>query len=185
MPLPTYVSEHFELDRATPNESEWYGPINTLLGYLFPPQQYEVAPQCKGLDNPGSTDLTILYVVSAGQGTSKHPVCFFEIKPAGHLQYRATRAAADGQLRERFGYLVDILVIPKLYGISTIGSRFAVYEYDRASETLTPHEIARNAQVVNDTAPETRWAHDFLDGDAGEARLLEVAQDIRTMCAAL
>ncbi|KAJ7462068.1 hypothetical protein FB451DRAFT_478416 [Mycena latifolia] len=38
MPLPRYVSERFDLfNRATPDESEWYGPVNTLLGVSFPP----------------------------------------------------------------------------------------------------------------------------------------------------
>ncbi|KAJ7934874.1 hypothetical protein B0H13DRAFT_1591291, partial [Mycena leptocephala] len=157
----------------------------SLLGYLFPAQQYEVAPQYKGPVYPGSVDFTTLYVVRSARGNTKHPVCFIEIKPAGHLGQLATRGAADRQMRERFNHLVEGLIIPKLVGLSAIGSRFAVYEYNKASRELTPPEIARNPRIVNDTAPAASWAHDFLDGGVGDAKLLEVVQSIRAMCDAL
>ncbi|KAJ7933487.1 hypothetical protein B0H13DRAFT_1953004 [Mycena leptocephala] len=186
MPLPGYVSERFDLfDRTTSDESQWYGPVNTLLGYLFPPQEYEVAPQYKGPVYPGSVDFTTLYIVRSARGNTKHPICFIEIKPAGHLRELAARGAADRQMRERFEHLVEGLIIPKLIGLSAIGSRFAVYEYDKASQELTPPEIARDLRIVNDTAPAARWAHDFLDAGVGEAKLLEVVQSIRDMCDAL
>ncbi|KAK7035053.1 RPN6-N domain-containing protein [Favolaschia claudopus] len=186
MALPAYVSDRFQLfNRATSDESEWYGPINTLLGYLFPPQEYEVAPQYKGPVYPGSVDFTTLYIVRSARGSSKHPICFIEIKPAGLLQELAARSAADRQMRERFDRLVECLIIPKLIGLSAIGSQFAIYEYDRASHELTPAEIPRDTRIVNDTAPAARWAHDFLDGGEGEAKLLSVAQSIRELCDAL
>ncbi|KAJ7697441.1 hypothetical protein B0H17DRAFT_372580 [Mycena rosella] len=186
MTLPTYVSERFHLfDRNTSDESQWYGPVNTLLGYLFPPQQYEVAPQYKGPVYPGSVEFTTLYIVRSARGNTKHPICFVEIKPAGHLHDLAARATADRQMRERFDHLVEGLIIPKLIGFSAIGSRFAVYEYNGASRELTPPEIPRDPRIVNDTAPAGRWAHDFLDAGDGEAKLLEVVQSIRDLCDAL
>ncbi|KAJ7462069.1 hypothetical protein FB451DRAFT_1001748, partial [Mycena latifolia] len=112
----------------------------------------------------------------------KHPVCFIEIKPAGHLDQLASRGAADRQMRERFEHLVEGLIIPKLVGLSATGSRLAVYEYDKASRELMPPGVARNPRIVDDTAPAARWAHDFLDAGVGEAKLLEVVQSIRAMC---
>jgi hypothetical protein len=89
-------------------------------------------------------------------------------------------------MRETFDHLVEGLIIPKLIGLSAIGSRFnAVYEYDKASQALTPPEIARDLRIVNDTVPAARWAHNFLDAGVGEAKLLEVVQSIRDMCDAL
>ncbi|KAJ7481294.1 hypothetical protein B0H11DRAFT_2280223 [Mycena galericulata] len=178
--LPGFVSERFDLfDRTTPDESQWYGPVNTLLAYLFPLQEYEIAPQYKGPVYPGSIDFTTLYIVRSARGNTKHPICFIEIKPAGHLQEMAARGAADRQMRDSVEHLVEALIIPKLIGLSAMGSRFAVYEYDQASRKLTPPEIARDRAFVNDTAPAERWAHDFLDAGAGEAKLLEVVQSIR------
>ncbi|KAF7347064.1 RPN6-N domain-containing protein [Mycena venus] len=186
MPLPVYVSERFALfDRTTSDGSEWYGPINTLLGYLFPPEQYEIAPQYKGPVYPGSIDFTTFYIVCFIHGNTKHPISFIEIKPAGHIHEKAARATADRQMRERFDRPIEGLVIPKLIGLSAIGSRFAVYEYDKASKELSPPEIVRDPRIVNDTAPAERWAHDFLDAGVGEVKLLEVVRSIRTMCHAL
>ncbi|KAJ7764170.1 hypothetical protein DFH07DRAFT_916957 [Mycena maculata] len=186
MRLPGYVSEPFYLfDRTTSDESQLYGPVNTLLGYLFPPQEYKVTPQYKGQVYPGSIDFTTLYIVRSARGHTKHPICFIEIKPAGHLGDFATRRAADCQMRERVDHLAAGLIIPKLIGLSAIGSRFAVYEYDEASQELTPPENARNPRIVNDTAPAARWAHDFLDAGVGEAKLLEVVRSTRDMCDAL
>ncbi|KAJ7858464.1 hypothetical protein B0H13DRAFT_1531158, partial [Mycena leptocephala] len=95
------------------------------------------------------------------------------------------RGTADRQMRERFDHLVDNLVIPELVGLSAIGSRFAMYKYDRTTQELTPPaaEIARNPSIVNDTTPETRWAHDFLDRGVGEAKLLQAVQSIRATAA--
>jgi len=39
MSFPDYIRDHFKsFDRATNDESQWYGPVNTLLWHLFPPQ---------------------------------------------------------------------------------------------------------------------------------------------------
>jgi len=155
--------------------------VNTLLWHLFPPQQYEVAPQYKGQLYLGSVDFTTLFIVRSTRPFAKHPVFFVEIK-IGEL---SSRGAADRQMRERFERLAEGLIIPKLFGLSLIGSRFAVYEYDRASQELTPPEITRNSRILNDTAPESRWAHDFLDAGVGEAKFLEVVQSVKTLCDAL
>ncbi|KAJ7223147.1 hypothetical protein GGX14DRAFT_352007, partial [Mycena pura] len=61
-----YVFESFNMiHRATSGSdaSAWYGPTNTLLGFLFPPEQYEVAPH-KELVHPDSGDFPIIFVVS-------------------------------------------------------------------------------------------------------------------------
>ena len=185
MSLPDYISDHFEFDRATSDESQWYGPVNTLLWHLFPPQLYEVAPQYKGQLYPGSVDFTTLFIVRSTRPFAKHPVFFVEIKPGGQISQLSGRAVADRQMRERFERLAEGLVLPKLFGLSLIGSRFAIYEYDRASQELTPPEITRDSRILNDTAPVSRWAHDFLDAGEGEAKFLEVVQSVKTLCDAL
>ena len=108
-----------------------------------------------------------------------------EIKPGGQISELSGRAAADRQMHEIFERLAEGLVLPKLFGLSLIGSRFAVYEYDRASQELTPPEITRDSRILNDTAPVSRWAHDFLDAGEGEAKFLEVVQSVKTLCDAL
>ncbi|KAJ7109610.1 hypothetical protein C8R43DRAFT_179640 [Mycena crocata] len=148
--------ERFELfDRATSDEREWYEPVSTLLRCLFPPEHYEVAPEYKGPIYPGSPDFSTLFVVRLVRQNTKHPICFVEIKPAVHLDQLGTRSVADREMRKRVEYFVDDLAIPTLIGLSLIGSRFAVYEYDQASRQLTPPRIDRNPRTLNDTAPAT------------------------------
>ena len=85
-------------------------------------------------------------------------------------------------MRKRFKHLAEGLVIPKLFGLVLFGSRFAVHEYNRSSQELTRHEITGEFGILNDTAPVSRWAHDFLDSGEGEAMFLEVVQIVKTMC---
>jgi hypothetical protein len=182
--LPDYIRDHFKsFDKETSDESQWYGPVNSLLWHLFPPQRYEVAPQYRQLD-PSSVDCTTLFIIYSTHTLTKTPVFFVEIKPGGRIGLLHTRYA-DQEMRERFECLAEGLVIPKLFGLSLIGSRFAVYEYDKASQELTPHEIPRDPIFINDTAPVSRWAQDFLDAGEGEAKFLEVVQSVKTLCDAL
>jgi len=130
-------------------------------------------------------DFTSLFIVRSTRLFTKHPVFFIGIKPGGRISELSSRGAADQQMRESFECLAKDLIIPKLFGLSLIGSQFAVYEYDRASQELMPPEITRNSRILNDTAPESRWAHDFLDAGEGEAKFLEVVQSVKTLCDAL
>jgi hypothetical protein len=65
MPWIDTILEQFEIvDRFTTDESEYYGPYNTLLTDLFPhTEHYQVTPQDKGPVTPGSTDFTTIYIV--------------------------------------------------------------------------------------------------------------------------
>ncbi|KAF8423104.1 hypothetical protein EV426DRAFT_603864, partial [Tirmania nivea] len=50
MPWDRYILQQFQsaLPRGEPDESQYYGPYNTLLNYLFPKEEsYMVVPQYK------------------------------------------------------------------------------------------------------------------------------------------
>jgi hypothetical protein len=180
MSLPDYIRNHFELfDRETSDESQWYGPVNTLLWHLFPPKQYEVVPQYEG--QPYSSSVDALFVIRSTRTLAKPPIFFVNIKPGSQISLPCRRAA-DLEMRKTFGYLCDDIAIPKMFGLSLIGSQFAVYEFDKASRKLTPRPITRDSRILNDTAPISRWAHDFLDAGEGEAKFLEVVQSVKTLC---
>ena len=59
------ILEQFEIvGRFTADESEYYGPYNTLLTDLVHhTEHYQVTPQYKGPVAPGSIDFTTTYVV--------------------------------------------------------------------------------------------------------------------------
>ncbi|THU94490.1 hypothetical protein K435DRAFT_156921 [Dendrothele bispora CBS 962.96] len=182
MPWHSSIEKQFRLvDRNTTDESEYYGPYNTLLTYLFPfDEDYQISPQYKGPVFPGSIDFTTLFIVKV----EKHPVFFIEIKPYPHLKNIGTRAAADIQMRESIEHLIGNLQIPTLYGLSCMGTRFAVYEYTAETRILEPEAIPRDRRLINDVAPETRWEYEMLE-TSGETRMKEIVQAVKAMCQAL
>lgn len=180
MPWDCKILEQFELfDRLTTDETELYGPFNTLLTHLFPfTENFQVVPQSKGPITPGSIELTTIYIIRKG----KCPVFFVEMKPFVHLDEMGTRAKADKQMRESFESMVETsLVIPKLYGVSAMGTQFSVYEYRKESGTLNPQLIERDPKRMNDIAPKKRWKYDLLD-ESGERRLRELVDEVKAMC---
>ncbi|KAJ7294099.1 hypothetical protein C8J57DRAFT_1704671 [Mycena rebaudengoi] len=173
MPLPEYVSERFDLfDRATPEEWEWYGPLNTLLGHLFPSEHYEVALQCS-FSPPWQPRASVhhgtdrhAFVVHRIHKRAKYPVCVVEVRPA---RWRTCRCVTRSV---RWSMTGGINIVPTLVGISALGSRFAVDAYDTASRELTPPpaiSMPKDPRIALDDADTdlTCWAHDFLDAGAG------------------
>ena len=175
------ITEQFALvDRFTTEESEWYGPFNTLLVELFPSSEhYQVAPQYKRVK--GSQDFTVHYLIRK----RRVPIFFVEIKTYGSLQNLSARALADDQMRDRFReYSSGSIPMPKLIGISSFGTRFCVYTFITETRNLQPKFILPDPDFVNDVAPEDRWAFDILEEEGG-AKLREVVTEIKAMAANL
>lgn len=173
------VIEQFELvNHLTTDESEYYGPFNTLLGEVFPPSQhFQIAPQFKGPITPGSVDFTTIYIVRK----RKLPVMFIEIKTFINLDDMSTREQADNQMRDHFYRLAGSIKIPILYGISAMGTRFCVYEYNKKTGALSPAAILRDPTFLLDVAPAVRWAHDLME-PAGEQVFKDIGDRIKLMC---
>jgi hypothetical protein len=169
MPLPETILDQFRsVNRSTTDESEYYGPYTSLLTDLFPhSEKFQVVPQLRGPTNPDDTGFTIIFVVMK----RKVPVFLVEIKPHVHLQSYGRRSNAAEQTRNRFLEL-DIYnsPIPKLYGVSAMGTCLCIYEYTKATNTLLPPRTIPDPMVVNDIAPRERWKYDLLEA-AGEEKL--------------
>jgi hypothetical protein len=177
MTWPDSVTEQFSLvDRFTTDESDFYGPYNTLLFELFPPQEhYQVSPQFKRIT--GSVDYTILYIVRK----RKVPVIFLEIRTSLALDKISSRTEADDQMRKRFvEFASSSIPTPKLVGLSALGTHFCVYEYTTANKQLLPVRIIHDPQFLIDRAPQVWWNHDILD-PAGEIKLREVVEEVKAM----
>jgi hypothetical protein len=180
MPWPDTIQEQFDLvDHITTDETAYYGLYNSLLTDICPhTEHYQILPQYKGPITPGSIDFTTIYIVRKW----RCPVFFIEIKPFPHLDEISTREKADQQMRDRFvGIIGRSLVIPKLYGISAMGPRFSVYEYNQATNTLLPPSITRHATFVTDVAPADRWNYELLE-DGGETKMRELVEEVKAMC---
>jgi hypothetical protein len=181
MPWPDFVITQFDLvNRFTTDESEYYGPFNTLLTSLFPPSEsYQVAPHFKRIR--GSMDFAVVYIVMK----RKIPVFFLEVKTYLAFDHDSLRKEADDQMRDKFlDFVSGSLSLPKLYGISALGTRYAVYEYHPHDRTLTPTRILPHPDIVNDTAPQERWKYDVMAPE-GEAKLWQLVGEIKDMTTAL
>lgn len=179
MPWPEFITLQFELvNKFTTEESDYYGPFNSLLNQLFPASEYyQIAPQFKRV--AGSINFTIIYLIAR----RKVPVLFIELKT--HVAYDTDSKAADDQMRDRvLDFTAGSIPIPKLYGLSALGTRFCVYEYTVANRSLTPTRIVPHPSLATDTAPKETWNLDILEPQ-GEARLKEVVGHIKAMVADL
>ncbi|KAF8521648.1 hypothetical protein JB92DRAFT_2707271 [Gautieria morchelliformis] len=181
MPWPEVVMDSFyKVPMDTTLEYEWYGPYNMLLNLLFPQHlRFEIAPQCAVPTNTRTAvHFTVFYLVKRG-GT---PIFFLEVKPLTSLEGAPDRNSADGQMRDRFAGLRHRLTIPKLYGISAMGTRLSVYEFNTRDKSLIPEKGEQyDMDSIPDFAPRENWKYDVLEED-GAVKLRAVVKDIKQMC---
>ena len=171
------ITEQFTLvNRFTTDESDFYGPYNTLLVEFFPAREhYQVSPQFKRV--AGSMGLSIFYIVSK----RKIPVFFIEINTSLAVDDMSLRTEADDQMRKRFAQFASgSLPTPRLFGLSAMGTQFSVYELTTATNQLLPGRTVPNPMFITDMAPRAWWNYDLLTA-AGEAKIRELVADVKQM----
>ena len=187
MPWPNWIVKQFAtipggMKNAT-EESLFYGPYNTILHHLFPPNEdFMVVPQCQRPAVGQSIDFTTIFMVELTN--TQTPIFYLEIKPPGHLNELSKREQADARMRDRVRELITGLRIPELHGVSALGVQLAFYRYDAATRVLEPPAIPRDPVRVNDTAPAARWSVDLLS-DEGHQRVVALATKVKDMARAL
>ncbi|KAI5799187.1 hypothetical protein DFH27DRAFT_87171, partial [Peziza echinospora] len=105
-----------------------------------------------------SVDFTTIFIVRR----DRHFVLFLEIKATNHISNILTRESADQQMNDRFKGLFDDVKIPRLYGISALGSKICIYTLDRDTGDFMPQEIPTSRGRITDTAPADRWSFDIV-----------------------
>ncbi|GLB41156.1 hypothetical protein LshimejAT787_0903710 [Lyophyllum shimeji] len=179
MPRNPQIRERFDrIDGATADGSRYSSPYASLLADLFPSREgYRVTPE-RAFE---STDQPVVFVVTR----AGHPVLFVDIKPPLNTRDVGSRAAADRAMRERFARLVGRLEIPRLYGLSAMGPRFAVYVYTAATGVLDPEleAMAKRSRldIGDEVAPARRWEYDLREG-RGEGKVGEIVGEVKEMC---
>ena len=176
-PWPDYVYVTFRSAIAQDiedgiEEDTFFGPMMRLCYNLFYADEgpYNIIPQFR----PKGIDFVPAVLVEVDQ----HPVFFLEIKSPLSLPDELKRQEADEQMRRKFKELGPLLEIPKLYGVSAFGTRFAFYEYDRATRDIQPTQPDPTAEV----APIKRWDFDVLEKE-GADRLKDIVERVKDMCA--
>ena len=177
MTWPKYIQNAFDsVPFNSTQESDYYGPYNVLLGYLFPPSEgYIVDPQHKEPNRKEEVDMTIVYLVEK----CKHVVFFVEIKPSGHYNRLSDRALADAQIRQRYKKVFESAA-PVLHGASALGTKLCFYEFDSQTRRVRPPSVPDDSDLIVDIAPQSRWAHDLFRDD-GEIMLRSIASKVRDL----
>ncbi|KAI6039463.1 hypothetical protein EDC04DRAFT_3140889 [Pisolithus marmoratus] len=181
MPWSEHVILQFEfVNKFTTDDNEYYGPFYVLLAEFFPPTEgYQISPI------PRTQAFPFMYVITIIAARRQVPILFVEIKNYIAHDDAVTREQADEQMRLKFlDFVEGSMPIPKLYGISALGTQICVYEYTAEDHTLTPERILPHPPFVTDIAPKERWNLDIMEPE-GETRLKEVVSHIREMVSEL
>ena len=123
------------------SENRYYGPYNSLLTYCFGTDstfEFFVAPQSAPdeLDAPlQSFDFIVFLIVFDNQ---HRPVLMAEIKNDGWVNTAHLRFTAEEQMRQRYELMLGSCALPRLWGLSLLGTSLRVYCGDVATSDVQP-----------------------------------------------
>ncbi|TDL14991.1 hypothetical protein BD410DRAFT_778501 [Rickenella mellea] len=178
---PEKVQRQFDIAQAAGNdalENVLHAPYNKLLNTLFPVDtDFTVIPNFQEINSNRSAD----YLVTFEIFLENRPVFVLELKREKDFSLKSKRSAADDQLRERLGDLIDTCPLPLLHGVSAYGTKLCFYSITKAG-LITPKKIPVSPLYQTDTAPADRWNYDILTAE-GEAEFRRIVEFIITECA--
>src|SRR6266850_8271355 len=125
-------------NRNAPLESRYYGLYDRLFNYAIVEGSFTflLAPHSSPDEN-FSLD-PVIFLVVLNQEQELLPVLFAEIKDDRWVNNPEKRQKADAQMRHRFNQLLPNCPIPRLYGLSLLGTSLRVYCGDKAAGNVTP-----------------------------------------------
>lgn len=171
------IFDHARAKQST-FENRYYGPYDKLLNYCFGGNfNFYVAPQNPTRDDSRETvDSTVLLVVF---DVHNKPVMIIEVKDDLWAQNAELRFRADAQMRDRYAIMLGQCPLPRLWGISLLGTFARVYCGDRDSYELEPPAVPRPdpLRLVPLTFLAGEWNLDITSPE-GFAKLKEIVTDI-------
>ena len=167
-------------------ENRYYGPYNKLLSYCFGDSfDFFVAPQNPLSDGAtGDTvDFVVFFIVF---DADSRPVLMAEIKDDNCTRNAHFRFEADKQLRRRYDATFDACPLPRLWGLSLLGTSLRIYRGDAATRAITPPYQGRPREdyILPPGFLEGEWNLDILSQE-GFDKMKEIVVDITTATAAL
>jgi len=140
------------------HESRYYGPYDRLFNYAIVEGAFNLflAPQTIA-DEESPNDVADSLVFLVVFDDQQKPVLIVEIKDDAWVDLPLKRQKADAQIRHRFEQMLLDCPIPRLYGLSLLGTSLRVYCTEKDTGTITPLFVDR--PDVDRTLP-----RDFLEG---------------------
>ncbi|PPQ88996.1 hypothetical protein CVT25_005094 [Psilocybe cyanescens] len=185
---PAGLLKIFEVCRheLQPLENRYYGPYNKLLTYCFGPDSYEffIAPHSPPAEfSPRDTvDFVFLIVFDI----QRRPVLMAEIKDDAWTTRADLRFKADEQIRQRYDSMLGDCPLPRLWGLSLLGTSLRVYCGDVVTGDVEP--VFENRPSPSRILPrnflEGAWNIDILSQE-GFAKMKKIVGDIVDNVAAL
>jgi hypothetical protein len=83
----------------------------------------------------------VVFMVVLNQ--EQKPVLIAEIKDDRWVKGPDKRRRADAQMRQRLDQMLPNCAIPRLYGLSLLGTSLRVYCADKVTGGITPHYVGR------------------------------------------
>jgi hypothetical protein len=166
-------------------ESRYYGPYDRLFNYAVIEGSFTffLAPQTAP-DETSPRDAVDFVVFMVVLNQEQKPVLIAEIKDDKWANEPDKRRRADTQMRQRFDQMLPICAIPRLYGLSLLGTSLRVYSGDKVTGEVTPHFVGR--PNVDRILPldflEGRWDLDILSPD-GLKKIQEIVAYIKVEAA--
>jgi hypothetical protein len=166
-------------------ESRYYGPYDRLFNYAVIEGSFTffLAPQTAP-DETSPRDAVgfVLFMVVLNQ--EQKPVLIAEIKDDRWANKPDKRQRADAQMRQRFEQMLPNCAIPRMYGLSLLGTSLRVYCGDTVTREVTPHFVGRPDvdRILRPDFLEGQWDLDILSPD-GLRKMQEIVAYIKAEAA--
>ncbi|KIJ55545.1 hypothetical protein M422DRAFT_41492 [Sphaerobolus stellatus SS14] len=177
--------------------SEHFIAFSHLLSNLFDSDEYVVEKVDEPEQEPGAymiLDTTISPTLTAERYSCfvvrnqllpkpssedlYRPVYFLLVTATRDLASSDITDAADERVRNMFHSLIPHMVTPTLYGMCTIGSKIAFYEYSAAGD-VNP-EPNTEIPPPHENVPHN-WKYDITE-QSGQERIVEMVDGVKWMC---
>jgi len=163
-------------------ESRYYGPYDRLLNYAVVEGSFTffLAPQTSP-DETSTRDSVDFIVFMVILNEEQKPVLFAEIKDERWANEPDKRQRADTQMRQRYDQMLPKCPIPRLYGLSLLGTSLRVYCGDKVTGDITPHFVGRPHpdRILPLDFLTGQWNLDILSQD-GLRKMQEIVAYIKT-----
>ncbi|KAK2462527.1 hypothetical protein APHAL10511_005497 [Amanita phalloides] len=168
-------------NQNAPLESRYYGPYDRLFNYAVIEGSFTffLAPQTSPDQNSARGAAgSVVFMVVLNQ--EQKPVLIAEIKDDKWANEPYMRQRADTLMRQRYDQILCHSPIPRLYGLSLLGTSLRVYCGDKATGVITPPFVGGPdaGRILPLNFLEGQWDLDILSLD-GFNRIQEIVAYIK------
>ncbi|KAI9567858.1 hypothetical protein HD554DRAFT_2039258 [Boletus coccyginus] len=175
------VSRH----RNKPFGSRYYGPYDRLFNYAIVEGSFTffLSPQTAPDEtSPRDTVDFLVFMIVLNQ--NQQPVLVAEVKDDRWANEPNKRQKADAQIRQQYDQMLFNCPIPRLYGLSLLGTSLRIYCGDRDTGEVTPDFVGRphEHRALPPHFLEGEWDLDILS-PLGFAKMQEIVTYIKAEAA--